>query len=317
MILENTLFFAHIPKTAGTSFRKELENALGSDSVFYDYGSKSSETHPIVLEHLYKQHDPYALTASELNQNHHTLIGGHVHVNKYGPLVQAQNIISFVREPLQQVVSHFEHFKRKFGYNRTITEFCQEKRFKNTQSRVLGGYPLESIGFIGLTEAYSDSLEIINQLFDMNLKERSLNGNQQKTNLKYEVDSRIQALIEAENQDDLQLYKNVKNLFEKRRAWNQKTNMPYTHSHIAKHQNNALIGWCFQANQNQPIEIQALDNNENVLKHYLNTHYRPGLKNLNAPRDGFIGLHIAPGEAKAIKSLKVKETNQILWESRS
>ena len=40
------LFFIHISKTAGSSFRVAAERYFGKEHVFYDYGPKANETNP-------------------------------------------------------------------------------------------------------------------------------------------------------------------------------------------------------------------------------------------------------------------------------
>ena len=38
------LFFIHIPKTAGSSFRVAAEQYFGSEATYFDYGNGSKET---------------------------------------------------------------------------------------------------------------------------------------------------------------------------------------------------------------------------------------------------------------------------------
>ena len=52
-----SLFFVHIPKTAGTSFRKACENYFGTPYSAYDYSPNSSDTSALVLDCMYRNHD--------------------------------------------------------------------------------------------------------------------------------------------------------------------------------------------------------------------------------------------------------------------
>ena len=47
------IYFVHIPKTAGTSFRKASETFFGLRHVVYDYADDSNETSPFILDIVY------------------------------------------------------------------------------------------------------------------------------------------------------------------------------------------------------------------------------------------------------------------------
>ena len=54
------LFFIHISKTAGSSFRVAAERYFGKEHVFYDYGPKANETNPDIRTLDYEKRDRYA-----------------------------------------------------------------------------------------------------------------------------------------------------------------------------------------------------------------------------------------------------------------
>lgn len=75
------LFFVHVPKTAGTSFRKSAEECLGVDAVEYDYEPTSLETTDIIRRWVYEKNDFF-----ELNNHFQTscmsFLSGHVPASK-------------------------------------------------------------------------------------------------------------------------------------------------------------------------------------------------------------------------------------------
>ncbi len=49
------IFFVHIPKTAGTSFRLGAESYFGRERIVYDYGKGSPASTPVVVDTLYAE----------------------------------------------------------------------------------------------------------------------------------------------------------------------------------------------------------------------------------------------------------------------
>src|SRR5690606_621288 len=53
------ILFIHIPKPAGTSFRKGAESFFGSQHVVYDYGGAASATSSLARQMLYGEHEDF------------------------------------------------------------------------------------------------------------------------------------------------------------------------------------------------------------------------------------------------------------------
>ena len=62
------MFFIHIPKTAGTSFRKAAEEYYGLERICYDYAPHSGETSKIVIQEVYENKDNFSFL-KKLNDN--------------------------------------------------------------------------------------------------------------------------------------------------------------------------------------------------------------------------------------------------------
>ena len=98
------IFFVHIPKTAGTSFRKSAEFYFGSDKVIYDYSTKSPETSELVNNSIYEDKDPFFF--SELvHEQLVEFLSGHVPAVKYVHLFGVGQTVTFLRDPIQRVMS--------------------------------------------------------------------------------------------------------------------------------------------------------------------------------------------------------------------
>ena len=165
----------HTPKTAGTSLRWALEKYFGKSNIIRDYGPNSNVTADIVREHLYSSDEskgPESLVAGISSEKKKVLIG-HFPLQRYAGFFEAQNIITFVRDPLVRTCSEYLHRIKDKSFTSSFSEFSQRPAYQNLQSRFLQGVSEDS--FIGITEKYSESLQHINHIAQWNLLTRKKN----------------------------------------------------------------------------------------------------------------------------------------------
>lgn len=144
--------FCHIPKTAGTSFRAGLEAVLTPEELLRDYGPKSEATSPELKEKL------NALG----NGEQWRFLCGHFPLDRYGERFSAARIATFVRRPLQQLVSHYEHHRRHMGFAGSLIDFAGRQGGAGVQTQMLRGVPVQLLGFVGVTEQMAESLDVFN-----------------------------------------------------------------------------------------------------------------------------------------------------------
>ncbi|WP_050984769.1 glycosyltransferase family 2 protein [Thiorhodococcus drewsii] len=284
--LPHTLLFVHIPKTAGTSFRKAAVEYFGKEAIQCDYGL-DTDTTPLIRTWSYDQEDFFQL-ASQFEQTGCRLICGHVPIGRYAPLVSILNTLSFVRHPVDQVISHFEHHRRRFGYKDTLEAFVAHPGNQNRQSRLLAGVPLEAIGFIGLTDRYEESLALLNQTFETGFSVLTLNINPRKAEVaNYRLDPEIERRILETNRSDSVLVERIASLL-KARLTAQASGHAFVHGAIQAVKAKTISGFAF-TRQRTPVMVR-LDINEVPVATVSATTQRPGLRNLGAPRQGCVGF---------------------------
>ncbi len=286
-MVNNHLLFIHIPKTAGTSLRMAAHCYYGGNNLLLDYGVNSDETSPCIQKYIYTNHDRYRFS-QYLDERNTSFLAGHFHDMKYSPLFPARNVISFLREPYEQVVSHYEHFVRLHGYENKFSDFVQEERFVNFQSKLLRSRPLEMFGLIGITEEYGASLDLLNWLYGIELPAMKVNQNASKNREKYKVDPEKLELVKEHNAQDFEFYDKAKELLGQRLELHARK-LPYTHAWIQEVTSEYVQGWAFYEKSDDMVSVDIYSG-ETVLATVAAADLRPGMLLFNPPRRGYIGF---------------------------
>lgn len=310
------LFFVHIPKTAGTSFRKAVEEFYGFDSVCYDYNQDSVETSSIVKEEVYRNKDIYGFF-EKFAASSYRFLSGHVSAGKYTPLFGSNKTVTFLRDPLQRVRSEYEHFVRHNKYDGDFASFYRKPQFINRMSKIIGAVPLESIGVVGLTEKYSESLDLINNRYEIGIPNLELNVGRERKNTPYHFDNEEYNELKSLNKEDINLYESAVKLFGQRLEMRQK-GVRYAHGAMQQVSVKSTRGWCWWERSELPVEIDVYADNQKVGS-CLAGDLRPGLLRLGIPRKGYVGFHFAFTKDLPIGTsirCEVHETGQVLGESQ-
>ncbi|NEV61130.1 glycosyltransferase family 2 protein [Thiorhodococcus minor] len=288
IILPNTLFFVHIPKTAGTSFRQAASDFLGEPAIQCDYGIKQRQTSPLVRTWVHETADLFEL-AQQLGKTRCRLICGHAPLERFGPLVGLLNTLTFVRSPVERVVSHFEHSVRHAGYEGTLDDFITQPTNQNLQSRLLGAAPLEAIGLVGVTERYEESLALINQTYHLRLSALTINCHPDRDEQDgYALTPELRQKIDQLNRSDVALVARANRLLDARRAAFE-SGQSFVHGTIQSVKPKAVSGFAFTHHHGLPVMVQLLVNGAAVASSNA-TAMRPPLRGLGAPRHGCVGF---------------------------
>jgi len=305
----NPTFFIHIPKTAGTSFKRAAEQYFGFDGVARNYGAKSPETTGWIKDAVLDNKD-FPLLYENLTKEGVGLYTGHVNAFPAADVFNIQNIITFIRDPYEQVQSHFNHYARWYGYEKSIEEFVVNPGFKNLQSRHLKGLPIQLMGFIGVTERYSESIDLFNKHSGWNLEAREDNANQKKAITS--INESMKELIASENTQDLYLYACATKLFSERCEL-EIQNKEWCYSFIDRLNEKCVSGVAYMAKSEDCVFLLVCLKGK-LLGRCVSNESRPGLLRFGVPNKGFVGFSFAlpSGIELADVTVQVESTGQVI-----
>ena len=218
----------HIPKTAGTSFRKSMREIFG-ESLILDYGDK-----PLKFNRWKRNWRTWlqGRKSNELAINDNACIFGHYMPLKYSQLFRTREcmLVTWMRDPIERMVSNyyfiFEHHRlRNFvpGQSHivdekwTLEQFMFSPSYRNYSSQFLWGVPLKRFDFVGLVEHYEEDLTYFGEKYFG----RSLSAHQEKQNSKrsgcpFLDDPRLRESAERFHARDMRLYRYALELRAKR-----------------------------------------------------------------------------------------------------
>lgn len=211
------IFFVHIPKTAGTSLRNGIEETYGEEFIAYDYGTDQSLTSPCIRKYVYEEDDLEALRDRFISDGKVFVIG-HYPIIRYQDIVNSGRCIVFLREPVQRLLSEYNHFVNHNEYKGALLEFINTDTFQNRQCKYINGLILEDIGFIGITEQYEKSLELLNAQYGLDIPFLVRNIGKSYTEQVENLDKDLINLITELNSLDIELYEKALKLFDSRYA---------------------------------------------------------------------------------------------------
>lgn len=279
------MFFIHIPKTAGSSFRTSFEE---STFTYKDYGNNSSSSSDDIKRYVYELSDLYGFK-KRFNEHQCLWITGHVNLAKYVDFVPISHTVTFVREPLKQVLSHYNHYVRYHNFTGDLSAFLDKPYAKNLQSRHLNFMPLGLIGCLGLTEYYDQSLALINQQFGLDLLSEKVNINNNKHFTEKSLDNALNEKFVNNNRQDLAMYAEALFLHEQRMELKE-SNKGWTYGCMAINPNNLLHGCAFQYEQVDPVSL-IIHINKQPFKTIVAKSFYNAYSKANFPRERYIGIH--------------------------
>jgi hypothetical protein len=207
------VFSVHIPKTAGVSFRKILAQLYAED----------------FLLKYWQMTDAYGRVVTTIPANIRC-IHGHYDPELLLPEYPGARLITWVRDPVERVVSSYFHRLREPDWQHPVTrelhakklsllEFAGLELMRNEMARYIGRRSLEDFAFIGQVEAFESSLARFFREFGFpRIAVPRENCNPERQTTRYSIDGEIRKKIAALNAQDFEIYRVVSQLATKQEA---------------------------------------------------------------------------------------------------
>ncbi len=216
-IAEPLLVSLHMPKTAGTSFADALRRIHGQGLVT-EYQDMTMQIPRVKRELRMLASARWRLPMAW--DPRVTAIHGHALPVAYrlAPLRRPTTYITWLRDPVQRVVSHYHYWRRDYDgsdprqplRNRVLREdwtlerFCLGPELRNVYQRYLWGFDPNAFAFIGLTERYAeDLLRLPGDGWSASADTRLANP---ERGARYELEPALEARIRAHHAADLRFY---------------------------------------------------------------------------------------------------------------
>lgn len=285
------IVFVHIPKTAGTGLRNALVRGLPTHAHLFDYGPREHITSAIVRKLCYEGENRVRDLRRHVDGRGPIFLAGHIGCRRYRDVFAADSFITFVREPVDRVVSDYKHFLRHHGYGGTVLEFARLPHQRNKQWRALDGVPIEALGFVGIVEHFEAELGVLADVVGVELK--VARENVSPASQVVALDEATRTEIAGLNAGDVELYERVTKMREACGArWGY--NGP-ARGRVQQLEDGSIEGWAVGAEGRRIVVLEVYQ--KGVLKGHVEACvYRPDLVRPGLSVTGVGGFRFRPSE---------------------
>jgi hypothetical protein len=283
--------FLHIPKTAGTSFRRAAADRFGAERILKDYGPDAAETSEILRKTVLESGDPVEIIRVA-RQTKAAMLTGHLNVTRYMGIFGLLNTVTLLREPVARVVSHFRHAVRHLGFEGSIMHFAEQPQFRDLQARLVARLDPALFGLVGTTERYDDFLAGLEHAWGWSLDGMKVNVGDELGKLRVSLSDAEQEKIRNWNSMDYRLYDKAQRVMSNS-AYCREQGIRFEPRGGLKLERgrDVLGGWSFNLGSGEAARVTVTVNGEHRADVEC-ASFVPGAACWKAPRHGYIGFRL-------------------------
>jgi len=206
------LISVHIPKTGGTAFGALLARRFGQ-RLLRDYDDRPlSHPAPARLAAAVA-----AIPVQPWRLRGYDAAHGHFLALKY--LAVRGDVVTWLRDPAQRVLSRYHHYLRDVAEGRelqdvaglrpglSLEEFIALDRFRDTMAKYFRGFPLRRVRCFGFSEDMPEGLARMRRALGLELgAPERINANPGAVHAGYDVPEALRRRIERLNPGDYRLW---------------------------------------------------------------------------------------------------------------
>lgn len=206
------IVYIHIPKTGGSSILQLFHKNFDEAEIC------------AVKRNLFKENPSAAPSSLLLNavSPRTRVLHGHFTYEEVAPLLALHpnaKVITFLRNPVDRVVSNYSYFKTRIlegkvpahqlaRESETLKEYASLPASQNRMSRFLKGISPENLFFTGFLENFEDDLERLFGLLGLQIEVIPfINENKESRSKKQSLTMEEYKYLEKLNADDMELYR--------------------------------------------------------------------------------------------------------------
>jgi hypothetical protein len=221
--VQSILISLHLPKTAGESFAKTLQDFykenLVKDYADYPVNTVMDVRNRIALQYAFDNTCQNSMSASNCIHGHFLPLK-YLHHNHLTLKKNNNVFITWMRHPVDRMISHYYYWierstlkahaplhQRIVEEKWSLEKFCLSSELQNLYEQFLWGFPLRYFDFIGITEHYQSDLHYFSskyldgssQVYDENRRPMVKNA--------HKISDALREEIEVFHANDMELYR--------------------------------------------------------------------------------------------------------------
>lgn len=163
--MQRDIVFLHVPKTGGSAVRTALVRGCRDRRVLFDYGAEEKQTTPALRDALYGEgHTGDGVTLRRhLDDRRGLLLIGHFNAVKYWDAFHPSSFVTFLRDPIDRLISEYNHHVERYGATLELEAFVATTRFARHVSYLFRGVDPAEFGFVGFAETFDDDMRTLSQ----------------------------------------------------------------------------------------------------------------------------------------------------------
>jgi hypothetical protein len=224
----------HVPKTAGTTFGRLLDEIYGSEAVLRDYDDTPMNPNAPFHSDRRRWRDQTLAKLQAISPEFRA-IHGHFSVRKYNGSFPDARRIAWVRHPVSWLISLYFYWKhagrvdnpllcKLQDENIPLLEFAEHPAARDRVSGIfLDGLELDDFFFVGIQEHFDEDLSELTRMMgwperEIGVENSSPDPAYRDLAHRYRDDRSLTRRIEALNANDMALYERALRLRSRRRG---------------------------------------------------------------------------------------------------